>query len=139
MSFEYSEKYLIDRAYKLIKDHNDTVQLSKVTLIKPKIENINKKACIINFMDMCDNLQRSHYDVQIYINKELMTTSSIVDSGSLILDGNFKVHTVMAQIAEYINKYVICQECKSKHTELEKIDKILYMECSKCKAKKSIY
>jgi hypothetical protein len=45
---------------------------------------------------------------------------------------------VNKKLDEYVNRYVICKECKRPDTKLVKEDRISFLKCEACGAKSSI-
>ena len=129
----YDIEYLLDRAY-----NSFTVQKGKVRLVKPDIQNKDRKSYIINFTDFCISINRSTLIVQKHIERGLQIPTSIKENGSLKIDKAIKSITIQNAIKNYIEDHIMCKTCKSVKTVIEKQDRIDYLICNTCKCKIAI-
>lgn len=126
---------LIDRAYSKLKTQQ------KKMFAKPEIITYNRKTYIINFIDYCASIDRDPEKVKNFLEKDMSASASIMNDNSLNneksglkFSTNFKNQLVMASITNYMKEYVLCQSCKSGNTEINRINKITYIDCNDCKA-----
>jgi translation initiation factor 2 subunit 2 len=133
---------LLDRAYAEL--HKN--KLPKKIFVRPEVVNHNRKSYITNYIKLCDSLGRDTEHFRKFINKEMSIDTSIIkennlDDGEgtgLKFNGMFRQNQIMDAITNYIKQYVLCESCRSGHTELTKIDRITYISCNSCKSNKSI-
>lgn len=133
---EYTLDQLLDRAYTDLEAKR--TMTSKLSIPPPEVGCVNKRTIVGNFSTICGKINRSEVDVQTFFNDELSCKSSIDAKGELILGGIFRQKGIENIISSYIKQYVMCKECKSMNTEHIKEDRILFMKCNTCLAKKAI-
>jgi len=136
MSEPYKIDYLIDKFYE---EYNHISQSDqKISLVKPSVILQNKRTCISNFNEVCHKMNRPLEHVKSYFDDELSVTSSINANDSLIIVGIFQENKIISILKQYIEKYLICSQCKSCNTEIIKENRLHFVKCNKCFSKKSI-
>ena len=133
---------LIVRAYE---DLNKNKKVKKV-FVQPEIVNHNRKSYITNYINLCNSLDRDIEHFRKFINTEMSIDTAIIkenalDDGcgtGLKFNGMFRTTQIMDVITNYIRQYVLCESCKSGHTELVKIDRITFISCNSCKSNKAL-
>jgi len=125
---------LLEEAYKKIKPIE-----SKERFIVPEIESHIEgiRTMISNFLQICSYLRRNPEHLEKFLQKELAASSKI-DGTRLIFVKKIPSKKIDEKIAFYIEKYVICKECKKPDTELIKQDNFTFIHCLACGAKHSI-
>ena len=136
MTCEYTLDFMLDKAYTDLKEISN--QSNKLSIDKPEVIFMNRKTMITNFVAICKQLHRQTTEVQNYFDTELAVKSSVDQNGSLVITGRFKTAGIIKVVANYIKDYVSCKECASCDTSLNKENRILYINCNKCKSKKSL-
>ena len=135
----YNYENLLDRLYnKLNVNH---MEKEKININIPQLAMIGgKKCCIINFGEICNQINRNYEHVMKYISIELYTMTSLNPENQLILRGKFRIGQIQSVLKSYIKKYVICNICKNYHTQLikEKQTKLNFLSCQNCNAKYSV-
>ena len=126
----YDIEYLLDRAY-----NSFTIQKGRVKLVKPDIQNKNRKSYILNFNDVCLSIGRSNLLLQKHIEKGLQLPTSIKEDGRLKIDKSVKSIMIQNVIKNYIIDNVMCKSCKSIKTVIEKHNRVEYLICNTCKCK----
>ena len=96
------------------------------------------KTVISNFQQIAQTLRREVSHLLKFVLKELATPGEIKKTGVLILGRKIGSATINEKIAKYAKEYVICPECNRPDTKLEKEDKIMFMRCMACGAKKPV-
>lgn len=136
----YTREQLVDRVYQSIKEFNDSNTLTNTKFIDPLIERVNRKTKVANFQSICRNLGRDPDDVKKFIEEEFIKSSSIIGDGSLLISGMFKPMAVKKVLGSYVVKYVLCPECKCKHTKIykNKSDRMIYINCLNCKTDRPV-
>ncbi|KAJ1636358.1 domain found in IF2B/IF5-domain-containing protein, partial [Pavlovales sp. CCMP2436] len=69
---------------------------------------------------------------------ELGTTGSIDGSQRMVIEGRFQPKAVEHVIRKYVSEYVMCSSCKSPDTELCKENRLYFVQCNKCGARRSV-
>ena len=91
------------------------------------------KTIITNLKDISKYLNRDFNHLVKFFVKEF-ACSYLVKDDRLILTGRFNERKLNEKLEKYINVYVICKECGSPDTKLERKDNILYLKCMACQA-----
>jgi len=133
----YSDDFLLERFY----NSSEGQQMKKkgrTIMARPKVVQINKKTSIVNFSEICNQINRKNTDVMAYICDELTVVCSITGNGALLMTGFYKPEKIEEVMRDYVTNYVQCNACLSDQTELIKEDRILYLICKKCKCKRAI-
>lgn len=134
-TFNYSEKELLDRCYDTLSQKQN---INKKNPVKPEIIRANRKTKIVNFMGVCNSLDRDIMQVKDYCFKELSTQGSITEENSLLLNGIFKPAQILDVVTKYIKTRVCCGQCNSRNTNIIKENRIIYIQCHNCLSKKPI-
>ena len=123
----YDLNYLIDRFNEKYKPTTD-----KHIIKRPNIQTGKLKIYIQNFKEVCASINRDPNDISTYIAKELQIQTSISANGSLIMHGNYRKNNIEKIIDKYIINFVKCPLCKGFNTNINKINKMIYLSCNKC-------
>lgn len=130
----YTSSFLIDRIYA---ESSTTAKLIKVP--EPSLQYTNQKTCILNFNTICSSCYRDAKMIQAFFEAELLVKTSLDCNNNLLIPGRHDNVTKIKRILKnYIYNYVICKECKSLNTILEKVDKRTIMKCNNCLSSKTI-
>ncbi len=131
---KYDMDYLLDRAY-----NSFTVDKANIKLTIPLLKNENKKSIIINYNEVCASINRDPEEVRAYIGKELQMDTSIKENKQLKIDQTVRsVKIIETIVKNYVINHVMCKLCRSCKTRNEKIGRISYMFCDRCKSKRAI-
>lgn len=131
----YSGKELLDRLYTELANRTNGAVM---TIPKPEVSSANKKSFIANFRTICNKLNRPEQEVKKYFIDELKTDISISQSGALIITGRYELRQITKMFSNYIKEYITCKECSSCNTEIIKENRITFIVCKKCLAKKAL-
>jgi translation initiation factor 2 subunit 2 len=137
VELSYSLDYMIDRAYNELKKHDK----KKVSFIQPEVKIHNRKTYITNFKLFCEKLNRSQDLVNKYLVKELNCQTSFNNSElneSLKIDNIIRQNVIHSILTSFIKTYIICINCKSGNTQINKINRLYYLVCSDCNSSSSI-
>lgn len=134
MTTTYDLDGLMDRLYGGLKLKQTK---SKLSLEPPSVAYVNRKTVFSNFRVLCMKLQRNENDVKAYFDSELGCSSSVDASGTLIITGRYNQKNIESIMTNYMRQYVTCGSCKSYNTELKKENRILFIICNRCYAKRS--
>ena len=134
-------KNLLDDLYCTL-DKNQNLRMgNNIKIAKPDvIFDITRKTVWRNFSTNCNQIKRSHTDVQNFIEKEYSTTTSINAGGQLLIKGRYDLNIIGGTLKKYIKNYVQCSICLSAQTSIERnINMRLdYLKCSMCNAERVI-
>ena len=138
---EYKYEELLDRMYSLLHANNPELAGDrKRFLMKPPqvVREGSKRVVIINFGDICKTLNRSPEHVFSFMLAEMGTTGSIDASTRMVIKGRFPPKAVEQIIRRYVGEYVSCSSCKSPNTVLQKQNRLYFMQCNNCAARRSV-
>lgn len=102
----------------------DIIQEGKVTIVR-------------NFIDIADMINRDPK----HIAKFLMTEFGIgvtITGRRLIINRKISADQISSKIKQYMDSYVICYECNSPDTEIQKIGRTYVLSCKACGAQHPI-
>jgi len=130
----YSTEFLVKRIENSLKNQ----KTKQFKLIKPKVKPQHKKTFIFNFEEICACMNRNISDVKQYLETELKISSSINETGNLILNNRYQIQQIEGLVAKYAYEFVKCSACGSGDTKMEKEGRIKFLVCNKCFQKKAI-
>jgi len=125
---------LLEKAYKAIKPISAGERF-EVPKVKGHIE--GTKTIITNFSQIVSILRRDKEHVAKFLFKEL-ATPGIIDNERLILNRKINSARINEKINEYVNEFVTCMECKKPDTQLMKENRMMFIHCLACGAKKTV-
>ena len=125
---------LVNRFYDKLEEQTDKEDRKQKGIKQPDINSKDRKTFIHNFTDVCASMNRDPIVVSSWIAKELCIDTSISMSGTLIMHGTYIKKYTEDKITKYIKENVQCKMCKALHTDINKRDRITYIDCHKCKA-----
>ena len=129
-----SYEQLLEKAYQEVKPV-ETGERFEVPKVKGHVE--GTKTIITNFNQICDTLRRDKGHITKFLYKEL-ATSGVIDGERLIFNRKLTSVKINEKIAAYANEFVICSECKKPDTELIKENRLMFIKCLACGAKKTV-
>ncbi|KOO25406.1 eukaryotic translation initiation factor 2 beta subunit [Chrysochromulina tobinii] len=138
---EYKYEELLDRMYSLLHANNPELAGDrKRFLIKPPqvVREGSKRVVLTNFGEICETLNRSMDHVYSFMLAEMGTTGSIDASSRMVIKGRFPPKAIEQIIRRYVGEYVSCSSCKSPATALQKQNRLYFMQCNNCGARRSV-
>ena len=138
---EYKYEELLDRMYSLLVANNPELAGDrKRFLMKPPqvVREGSKRVVVINFGDICKTLNRSVDHVFAFMLAEMGTTGSIDASSRMVVKGRYPPKAIEQLIRRYVGEYVSCSSCKSPNTALQKSNRLYFMQCGNCGARRSV-
>ena len=126
---------LLEQAYKKIKPVESKIERFEIPSVESHIEGI--RTIVSNFLQICSYLRRNPAHVEKFLQKELAAPSKI-ENDRLILVKKIPSKKIDEKIKDYVDRYVICKECKKPDTELIKQGEFMFVHCLACGAKHSI-
>ncbi len=128
-------KEMLKKAKKELPPVAEKSERFEVPLAKGHIQ--GNRTIVSNFHQIASALRRDPEHLLKYILRELATPGEL-KSNELILGRKINPDTINEKIKDYVNKFVICRECKSPDTQLTKEDQISFLKCTACGAKRPI-
>lgn len=138
---DYKYDELLGRMLQLLHANNPELAGDRKRFVmKPPqvVKDGAKKVVFINFPEICKTMRRSSDHVFSYMLAELGTTGSIDGSGRMVIRGRFMPKAVEHVIRKYVTEYVLCASCKSNDTDLQKENRLYFIQCNNCGARKSV-
>jgi translation initiation factor 2 subunit 2 len=133
MSKDYAA--LLKKAYKALPEtveHEDRFEVPKVT---GHVQ--GNKTIINNFYQISTVLRRTPEHLLKYVLKELATPGELKKNG-VIVGAKIPASRINEKIEKYVQKYVLCKECKKPDTKLTKESGFVFMKCMACGAKNTV-
>ena len=129
-----SYEQLLEKAYKEVKPIEAGARF-EIPKVKGHVE--GTKTIITNFSQICDTLRRDKMHVAKFLFKELATPGKI-EGERLMLNRKLNSAKINEKIEAYTKEFVICSECKKPDTELAKENRLMFIKCLACGAKKTV-
>jgi len=126
---------LLEEAYKKVKPVESQRDRFEVPLVESIIE--GNKTIISNFLQICSYLRRKPEHLEKFLEKELAAQGKR-DGDRLIFIKRIPSYKIDEKVKFYIERYIICKECKKPDTELIKQGEFFFIRCLACGAKHSI-
>lgn len=95
------------------------------------------RTMVNNFIKIANALHREPSHLLKYLQRELASPAQI-DGQRLILGRKISSNLINDKIEQYVNEFVLCNECKKPDTKLMRQDKVLFKKCMACGAKHTI-
>ena len=109
----------------------------RLQIPEPDIMQEGKVTIVRNFMDIVEVVNRDSK----HISKFLMTEFGIgvtISGKRLIMNRKISADQISAKIKQYMESYVMCYECNSPDTEIQKIGRTYVLSCKACGAQHPI-
>mmetsp|Transcript_19579 Transcript_19579/g.65771 ORF Transcript_19579/g.65771 Transcript_19579/m.65771 type:complete len:267 (-) Transcript_19579:518-1318(-) len=138
---DYKYDELLSRMFQLLLANNPELAGDRKRFVmKPPqvVRDGAKKVVLVNFPEICKTMRRTSEHVFSFMLAELGTTGSIDGSGRMVIKGRFQAKAVEHVIRKYVSDYVLCQSCRSNDTDLHKENRLYFMQCNNCGARRSV-
>ena len=131
----YDYDTLLKRAYSQLPEE----VFKDVRFEVPNPESIieGNRTVIKNFRDIAKVINRDVQFFAKYVMRELGTAGN-VEGQRLILQGKFSSYLINSKIKEFIEEYVLCDECGKPDTKIIKEGRLHFLKCMACGAIKPI-
>jgi translation initiation factor 2 subunit 2 len=126
---------MLNQAYEKIKPVESKIDRFEIPKVEGHVE--GNKTIITNFKQICSYMRRDTEHVLKFLLKELAAPGSM-RGDRLILTRKISSGLINEKINLYAQTYVICKECKKPDTEILREDRLMFLHCLACGAKKSI-
>ncbi|MEM2963391.1 MAG: translation initiation factor IF-2 subunit beta [Candidatus Anstonellales archaeon] len=95
------------------------------------------KTIVKNFDDAVDKIRRERREIIKYLTKELALPVTY-ENGRMVFSGKVNERLLNEKFSDYVNKNVICKECKRPDTTIIEEHGIKMLKCEACGAKCSL-
>ena len=131
-----SYEQLLEKAYEKVNVIENSGERFKI----PKIEGFfqGKRTVITNFSQITSHIRRKPEHLIKFLTKELATKAT-QEGDKLIFNMKIPGKKINPKIEQYVNEFVLCQECKKPDTELIKEGKLTTIHCLACGAKHPVH
>ena len=105
----------------------------------PRVQSFieGKKTVFTNFGKMASHLARDESHFCKFLTKEL-GTGGVVESGKLVFVGKCSSFLLNEKINKYVKEFVTCRECGKQDTLLTREDRVWFLKCEACGAKRPV-
>jgi len=135
MQTEQEYLKLLEEAYKSIKTIESKIDRFEIPKVEGHIE--GNKTIITNFKQICSYIRRDQEQVLKFLLRELASPGSMKGE-RLVFTRKIPSSLINNKLGVYIQDYVICKECKKPDTEILREDRLAFIHCLACGAKKYI-
>lgn len=97
-----------------------------------------KQTALKNFSEIAKTLRREPKHLAKFLFKELAVPGSM-NGAELILQGRISAPLINQRIEEYLREYVLCHECGKPDTALQRAERIEFLKCEACGARRSLH
>ncbi|MGC8533180.1 MAG: translation initiation factor IF-2 subunit beta [Candidatus Parvarchaeum sp.] len=98
-----------------------------------EVQQVGQKTVV--FLDKLSKyINRPVGHISKFLMHELTAPGQIDESGKVTLGGRFSRKLVNEKITQYIKEFVICKQCGSPDTQMEKVEKNYFVKCLGCGA-----
>jgi translation initiation factor 2 subunit 2 len=130
-----SYEKLLDEAFKKIKKPEGNGERFEIPKIEGHFE--GKKTILTNFLQIASYIRRKPEHFQKFLLKELASSGQI-EGDRLVLNQKVPSAKINQKIEAYVKEFVLCKECGKPDTELIKDDRMTFIHCLACGAKRSV-
>ena len=128
-------KELLERARKKMPE---TVSVRKRFEMPKAVSFIQgSKTIITNINQIANYLNRDINHLLKFLSREL-ATAGILEGSKAIFTGKFVNNHVNTKIELYVKEFVTCKECGSPDTKMVKEERVDYLNCMACQAKRPV-
>lgn len=113
-------------------EHKERFTIPKVDVIYE-----GRTTILRNFEKILSALNREEDHLLKYFLKELGTAGER-DGPRAVFQGKIPAHQIQSKLEEYIETFVLCQECRRPDTQLIRKDRLLFLRCDACGAVRSV-
>lgn len=135
MAWNYTYEELLKRARTQLPKEVFEKKRFEVPRVKGMIQ--GNKTVITNIHQISDILGRPINHLMKFLLRELATAGG-VDASRVIFTGKFSSVQLNDKINKYVKEYVLCKECGKPDTKLVKDNRITFLKCLACGARRSV-
>ena len=122
---------MLDRAYSMLPKKT----LARERFEIPKLESFiqGSKTVVKNLGSVLKLIKREEKHVMKFLAKETATSANM-EEGRLVLNGKFSEQQVNDLFSAYLDRFVLCQECKKPDTHFIEKQGVKMLKCEACGA-----
>ena len=135
MADEYDYDKLLEKARKQLPDKVFKHERLEMPKLSSLIE--GNRTFVKRFTDATSIIRREPKHVMKYLAKELGSQANM-EGTSAVFQGKFGSYTINTKFEKYVGIYVLCTECKKPDTSLIKENRMTFVKCEACGAKKHV-
>ncbi len=124
---EYEE--LVDKILKEKKDNKG----ERFNPPEVDVQQIGQKT-VVSLEKLSKYINRPVNHISKFLMHELTAPGQIDENGKVTLGGRFSRRLVNDKIQSYIKEFVVCKQCGSPDTKMDKVDKNYFVKCLGCGA-----
>lgn len=105
----------------------------------PKLQSMvtGNRTIIKNFGEVASIVRREPEHMLKYMAKEL-ASQGLLEGRTAVFSGKFGMMQVESKFTQYLNTFVLCHECKKPDTKILREDRLAFLKCEACGAKKPV-
>lgn len=126
---------LLEIAYKDIKPVESKIDRFEIPKVEGHIE--GNKTILTNIKQISAYIRRDQEHLLKYLSKALASKGTI-KGDRVVFTRKLPSKTFNEKIEQYVNDFVICKECGKPDTEIQKQDRMAFVNCLACGAKHSV-
>lgn len=134
MAYEDYEK-LLDKAEGMFAD--STQSEARLKIPEPDIIREGKATIVRNFTDIADMVSRDPQHIAKFLMKEFGIGVTVTGK-RLIINRKLSYEQIASKISQYLDSYVMCYECGSPDTEIQRVGRTNLLTCKACGAQHPI-
>ncbi|MCK4967442.1 MAG: translation initiation factor IF-2 subunit beta [Candidatus Aenigmarchaeota archaeon] len=135
MADEYNYDKLLEKARKQLPEKVFKHERLEMPKLSSLIE--GNRTFVKRFTDAVNIIRRDPKHVMKYLAKELGSQANM-EGTSAVFQGKFGAYTINTKFIKYVEQYVLCSECKKPDTTLIKENRMTFVKCEACGAKKHV-
>jgi len=122
---------MLEKAYASLPEKTLTRERFEI----PKLESFiqGNKTIVKNFGSTLKLINREERHVLKFLAKESATSTNL-EEGRLVINGKFSEQQVNDLFSSYLNKFVLCHECKKPDTHFVEKHGVRMLKCEACGA-----
>jgi len=123
---------MLEKVYEKLPEKTTKIERFEMPSFSSFIQ--GKQTIIKNFNEVANTLRREPNHLLKYISKELATAGNF-DGRRAIFQGKFRDDQLNSRLKNYVDEYIICNECHKADTELITFEGSRYKRCEVCGAR----
>ncbi|MCK4555544.1 MAG: translation initiation factor IF-2 subunit beta [Candidatus Aenigmarchaeota archaeon] len=135
MPEEYDYNKLLKSARAQLPKH--VFETKRFEIPKPMSIIVGNRTILKNFDELATTLRRDPKHLLKYMAKELASQAT-VEGKSAVFMGKFGMIQMGKKFNAYVETFVLCPECKKPDTKLMKEDRLAFIKCEACGARKAV-
>eukprot|EP00657_Telonema_sp_P-1_P012732 TRINITY_DN9486_c0_g1_i1.p1 TRINITY_DN9486_c0_g1~~TRINITY_DN9486_c0_g1_i1.p1 ORF type:complete len:194 (+),score=55.61 TRINITY_DN9486_c0_g1_i1:33-614(+) len=139
---DYTYEEMLARVFSFLHRANPDISGRKAFRMKPPqvFREGTKKVVLVNFPEICTQMNRQPEHVLAFMLAELGTSGSLDAASRVTFKGRFQPKHIESIVRQYLKEYVLCKLCKSPATVLTKDSntRLYFMKCDTCNASRSV-